>query len=71
MSGGISNRFVDFAVFSFDIDRVRYGSFTMFLVRNWCVKEMTAATVQPSQQQPAPPEGTKPNHLPAKLPPLQ
>jgi hypothetical protein len=36
MSGRLSIRFVDFAVFSFEFDRVRCGSFTPFLVRKWC-----------------------------------
>jgi hypothetical protein len=36
MSGGISVNFVDFVVFLFAFDRVRCGSFTSILVRNWC-----------------------------------
>jgi hypothetical protein len=36
MSGGISIGFVDFAAVSFDLDRVCWGSFGSFLVRNWC-----------------------------------
>jgi hypothetical protein len=36
MSGGIMDAFVDFAVFSFEFDRVRCFLFRSFLVRNWC-----------------------------------
>jgi hypothetical protein len=36
MSGRISIRFVDFTWFSFDFDRVCFGLFRSFLVRNWC-----------------------------------
>ena len=39
MSGSRSISFVDFAALSFDFDRVRCGSFTPFLVRNWCGSE--------------------------------
>jgi hypothetical protein len=33
---GISTKFVDFAAFLFDFDRVCCVSFRPFLVRNWC-----------------------------------
>jgi hypothetical protein len=36
MSGRISIAFVDFAAFSFEVDRVRGVSLALFLVRNWC-----------------------------------
>src|SRR5262249_19898825 len=36
MSGRISISFVDFAVFLFDFDRVRYVLMRLLLVRNWC-----------------------------------
>jgi hypothetical protein len=36
MSGRISISFVDFSVFLFGFDRVCFGSFRLFLVRNWC-----------------------------------
>jgi len=36
MSGGISISFVDVAALLFDFDRVRFGLFRLFLVRNWC-----------------------------------
>src|SRR5438105_2943668 len=36
MSGRVSISFVDFALFSFDFDRVCCGSARPFLVRNWC-----------------------------------
>jgi hypothetical protein len=36
MSGGITIRFIDFAVFLFAFDRVCFVSFWLFLVRNWC-----------------------------------
>jgi hypothetical protein len=36
MSGRPSISFVDFAAFSFGIDRVRRASLALFLVRNWC-----------------------------------
>jgi len=36
MSGRVSIRFVDFAVFSFEFDRVRCALVGAFLVRNWC-----------------------------------
>jgi hypothetical protein len=46
MSGGISISFVDFTWFSFDFDRVRFGLFGLFLVRNWCgVSEARSLTV--------------------------
>jgi hypothetical protein len=45
MSGRIAISFVDFAAFSFDLDRVRCASFTPFLVRNWC--GCPAAMVRP------------------------
>jgi hypothetical protein len=39
MSGRISTRFVDFPWFLFDFDRVCFGLFRVFLVRNWCGDE--------------------------------
>jgi hypothetical protein len=36
MSGRLSIRFVDFAEVLFRFDRVCFGSFRLFLVRNWC-----------------------------------
>jgi hypothetical protein len=36
MSGRIEIGFVDIAGLSFDVDRVRYVSMLLFLVRNWC-----------------------------------
>jgi hypothetical protein len=36
MSGGITASFVDFVVFSLEIDRVRCVPERSFLVRNWC-----------------------------------
>jgi hypothetical protein len=36
LSGSTSIAVVDFTAFSFGFDRVRSGSFGLFLVRNWC-----------------------------------
>lgn len=36
MSGRIKDAFVDFAAVLVDFDRVCGGSFSTFLVRNWC-----------------------------------
>ncbi|WP_249139319.1 hypothetical protein [Bradyrhizobium japonicum] len=36
MSGVMKLSFVDFAVFSFEFDRVRHVLLMSFLVRNWC-----------------------------------
>jgi hypothetical protein len=47
MSGRISIRFVDFAVFLLEFDRVRCGSFGLFLVRNWCGSQLVIDPTAP------------------------
>jgi len=50
MSGGILVSFVDLAAFSFDFDLVCFGSFRLFLVRNWCGESLAQIDEEPAMR---------------------